>query len=65
MEAVRKLETDVADSLELIELAEADGDAAMAVPKAIASLRVLAEDAKRREIESLLSGEADAQRLLH
>ena len=29
MEAVRKLEADVSDALELIELAEADGDAAM------------------------------------
>jgi peptide chain release factor 2 len=59
MEGVRKLETDVADAMELIELAEADGDTAMAA-EAIASLRALAEEAKRREIESLLSGEADA-----
>jgi peptide chain release factor 2 len=59
MEGVRKLEADVSDALELIELAEADGDAAM-VAEATASLRVLAEEAKRREIESLLSGEADA-----
>ncbi len=58
MEAVRKLETDVADTLELIELAEADGDVAM-VSDATASLRALADEAKRREIESLLSGEAD------
>jgi len=58
VEGVLKLETDVADTLELIELAEADGDAAM-VSDAIASLRVLGEEAKRREIESLLSGEAD------
>jgi peptide chain release factor 2 len=59
MEGVRKLEADVSDALELIELAEADGDAAM-VAEATASLRALAEEAKRREIESLLSGEADA-----
>jgi peptide chain release factor 2 len=59
MEAVRKLETDVSDALELIELAEADGDAAMTA-EATASLRTLADEAKRREIESLLSGEADA-----
>ena len=58
MEGVRKLETEVADALELIELAEADGDAAM-VADAMASLRAAAEEAKRREIESLLSGEAD------
>jgi peptide chain release factor 2 len=59
MEGVRKLETEVADALELIELAEADGDEAMAA-EALASLRAAAEEAKRREIESLLSGEADA-----
>ncbi|HEY2132812.1 MAG TPA: peptide chain release factor 2 [Acetobacteraceae bacterium] len=58
IEGVRKLESDVADALELIELAEADGDAAM-VAEAVASLRAMAEEAKRREIESLLSGEAD------
>ena len=59
MEGVRKLEGDVSDALELIELAEADGDAAMTA-EATASLTALAEEAKRREIESLLSGEADA-----
>ena len=59
MEGVRKLESDVSDALELIELAEGDGDAAMTA-EATANLRALAEEAKRREIESLLSGEADA-----
>jgi peptide chain release factor 2 len=59
MEAVQTLETEVADALELIELAEADNDAAM-IAEAMASLRAAAEEAKRREIESLLSGEADA-----
>jgi peptide chain release factor 2 len=59
MDGVRKLEADVADALELIELAEAEDDAALA-NDAAASLRALAEEAKRREIESLLSGEADA-----
>ena len=39
-------------------MAEADGDAAM-VAEAMASLRAAADEAKRREIESLLSGEAD------
>jgi len=58
VDAVRKLEADVADTAELIALAEADGDAAMA-EDGLAQLRALAEDAKRREIESLLSGEAD------
>ncbi|HVZ08437.1 peptide chain release factor 2 [Rhodopila sp.] len=59
MEGVTKLEQEVADALELIELAEADGDEAM-LAEATASLRAAAEEAKRREIESLLSGEADA-----
>jgi len=58
IEGVLKLETDTSDAIELIELAEADGDEAM-VRDAMASLRALADDAKHREIESLLSGEAD------
>ncbi len=58
VDSVRKLEADVTDAMELIELAEADGDAAM-VGDAIASLKAASAEAKRREIESLLSGEAD------
>ena len=58
MEGVLKLETEVSDALELIAMAEADADAAM-VAEAMGSLRASAEEAKRREIESLLSGEAD------
>ena len=59
MEAVLTLEKDVSDALELIELAESDGDTAM-VAEGLAALRTAAAEAKRREIESLLSGEADA-----
>jgi len=58
VEGVRRLEQSVADSLELVELAEAEGDAATA-DAAVADLHKLAAEAKRREIESLLSGEAD------
>ncbi len=58
MDAVRALESEVADAGELIGLAEADGDAAM-VAEAMTSLRAAAEEAKRRETLSLLSGEAD------
>jgi peptide chain release factor 2 len=54
-----KLEAEVADADGLIELAEAEGDTEM-VADGVASLRQLAAEAKRREIESLLSGEADA-----
>ncbi|HYF09153.1 MAG TPA: peptide chain release factor 2 [Acetobacteraceae bacterium] len=59
IEGVRKLEQEVRDALELIELAEAEGDNATA-DAAVADLERLAAEAKRREIESLLSGEADA-----
>jgi peptide chain release factor 2 len=58
IEGVESLEREVGDALELTELAEAEGDAAM-VADATASLKALAAEAKRREIESLLSGEAD------
>jgi len=58
IDAVRRLESEVADTAELIALAEAESDAAM-VADGMAALRPLAEEAKRREIESLLSGEAD------
>jgi peptide chain release factor 2 len=47
------------DSLELIELAEAEGDAAV-VAEAEAQLAALKRDVQQRELESLLSGEADA-----
>ena len=60
IEGVEKLEQDVADTSELIAMAEADGDIAM-TNEGIAALRLLAEEAKRREIESLLSGEADGR----
>jgi peptide chain release factor 2 len=58
IEAVQRLEAEVSDAMELAELAEAEGDTAM-VADAVRSLRAMAEEAKRREIESLLSGEAD------
>jgi peptide chain release factor 2 len=59
-EGLLKLQTDVADTLELVGMAEAEGDDAMA-QDGMASLRAMAADAKRREIESLLSGEADGR----
>jgi peptide chain release factor 2 len=60
VEGVRTLEAETRDTLELIEMAEAEGDASM-VADGIATLQRLAEQAKQREIESLLSGEADAR----
>jgi peptide chain release factor 2 len=57
--AVRKIEKDLSDNIELIELGEAEGDKAI-VADAEKALAVLAKDAERRQIESMLSGEADA-----
>ncbi|MBO1328846.1 peptide chain release factor 2 [Acetobacter suratthaniensis] len=59
IEGVLQLETNVSDTCELVELAEMEGDAEL-VADGVATLRALAEEAKRREIESLLSGEADS-----
>ena len=59
IDGVKRLERDVEDALGLIELAEAEGDADTA-NAAAADLQRLAAEAKKREIESLLSGEADA-----
>lgn len=53
------LERDLKDNLELVELGEAEGDAAI-VAEAEAALRAVAAKSHKLEIESLLSGEADA-----
>jgi peptide chain release factor 2 len=58
IEGVRRLESEVAEAVELVAMAEAEGDVAMAA-EATASLRKVADETKRRETESLLSGEAD------
>ena len=58
-EGLLKLETEVSDTMELVELAESEADQAM-VSDAVATLKSLAAEAKAREIESLLSGEADS-----
>ena len=59
IEGVEKIEQDTADMLELVELAEDEQDQDT-VAEAIATLRKLAEQANARQIESLLSGEADS-----
>jgi peptide chain release factor 2 len=56
---VREFETGIRDNLELIEMGEAEGDAAI-VKEAEASLETLRGAANRVQIETLLSGEADA-----
>ncbi|GAA4504857.1 peptide chain release factor 2 [Gluconacetobacter tumulicola] len=59
VEGVQRLEADVRDTLDLVELAEMEGDEAV-LKDATRMLRDLADEAKRRETESLLSGEADS-----
>jgi peptide chain release factor 2 len=60
IEGVQALEAEVADTIELVALAEADNDEGL-VAEGLAALRRAAAEAKRREIESLLSGEADGR----
>jgi peptide chain release factor 2 len=55
----RKLEAALNDNLELIEMGEAEGDDAI-VAEAEAALRAARDEAGEAEIETLLSGEADA-----
>ncbi len=58
VQTCRALERELADAVELIELAEAEGDAAL-VADAEASLVKLQKEAAKRGLASLLSGEAD------
>ena len=60
IEGLRRLETEAADAVDLIALAESEGDMAM-VADSTGTLNGLLEVAKRLEIESLLSGEADGR----
>ncbi|HTN63499.1 MAG TPA: peptide chain release factor 2, partial [Devosia sp.] len=59
VKAVRMFETGIADNVELIELGEADGDAEI-VKAAEEALFELRDEARRQQIETLLSGEVDA-----
>jgi peptide chain release factor 2 len=54
-----KIQREVDDTLSLAEMAEADGDQPM-LDEAQKTLEALQADVKARELESLLSGEADA-----
>ncbi|WP_313350154.1 peptide chain release factor 2 [Paracoccus sp. (in: a-proteobacteria)] len=58
VETYRRIETELSDNAELIELGEAEGDAEI-VADAEASLKSLAEMAAQKELEALLNGEAD------
>ena len=57
--ATRAIEIEMADTVELMEMAEAEGDTAM-VDEAVASLDVLADRAERDKVAALMAGEADA-----
>jgi peptide chain release factor 2 len=57
--AARAIEKDLADTVELMEMAEAEGDEAL-VDDAVASLAALAERTERDKVAALLAGEADA-----
>ena len=57
--ATRAIETELADTVELMEMAEAEGDNAL-VDDAVTSLAVLEKRAQRDKVTALLAGEADA-----
>jgi peptide chain release factor 2 len=57
--AVRSLENELADSIGLIELAEAENDAAI-VSQTEEAIARLAQRAEQQRLQSMLSGEADA-----
>jgi peptide chain release factor 2 len=57
--ATRTIEKELADTAELMEMAEAEGDAAM-VDDAVKALAELAERAEKDKVAALLAGEADA-----
>ena len=58
MNAIRSLETELKDTLELAELAEAEGDESL-VDEAQGNLQKVQARAAKAELEALLSGEAD------
>ena len=57
--ATRKIETELSDTAELIEMAEAEGDTAM-VDEGLAALKALSVRAETDKVQALLAGEADA-----
>jgi peptide chain release factor 2 len=57
--ATRAIESELADTIELTEMAEAEGDTAM-VNDGVAALAALAKRAEHDKIQALLAGEADA-----
>ncbi len=58
IETVERLDKELKDQVELIELAEAEDDLSVTV-EAEAALRALKSEVERRQVETMLSGEAD------
>ncbi|WP_343082171.1 peptide chain release factor 2 [Ostreiculturibacter nitratireducens] len=58
LDTYRRIERELGDNVDLIELGEAEEDAEI-VADAEAALKTLAEEAATKEIEALLDGEAD------
>src|SRR6195952_1338729 len=56
--ATRAIQTEMDDTTELMEMAEAEGDVGM-VDDGVASLGALAERAEKDKVQALLAGEAD------
>ena len=59
LQSIRRIETDVADSVELIALGEAENDAST-VKDAEGKLAEMKSETQRRQMDALLSGEADS-----
>ena len=57
--SLAKMERDLEDAATLVDLGEAEGDSATEAD-GIAALRTLSAEGERRQLEALLSGEADA-----
>ncbi|HVF36884.1 MAG TPA: peptide chain release factor 2 [Sphingomicrobium sp.] len=57
--ATRKIETELKDTVELIDMAEMEGDTAL-VDDGVRALGELADKAERDKVAALLAGEADA-----
>ena len=58
LSSIGRLETDLDDAIMLIEMGEAEGDASI-IADAEKAVRTVQTEAARRQIETLLSGEAD------
>ena len=57
--ATRKIETELTDTVELMDMAEAEGDSGL-VDDAVKALEQLATSSERDKVAALLAGEADA-----